>query len=114
MTFFERITGRDMTKKYRELEHRLEQMPVEYQKTGKQIHGKLVLHSDFTGRNIMYISEGVLEFLEEMNEQGKTIEEIFGNDLDTFCNELTKNQPTFDVRDRWRRKLNTKIQKRFS
>ncbi len=114
MTFLERITGSDMTKKYRQLEKRLMDLPKEYQKAGRKIHSKLVLHSDFTGRNILYISEGVLEFLEEMNDQGKSIEEIFGDNLDTFCEELTVGQPSFDIRDKWRQKLNSKIEKRFN
>ncbi len=114
MTFFEKITGYDMTKKYYQLEQRLDSLPNDYQKAGRKIHKKLVLHSDLSGRNILELSEGVLEFLEEMNSQGKSIDEVFGDQLDIFCNELSVDEPTFDIRDKWRKKLNSKIQKRFN
>lgn len=114
MTFFEKITGYDMTKKHRQLEQRLDLLPNDYQKAGRKIYGKLVLHSDFSGRNIIELSEGVLELLEEMNSQGKSIDEVFGGQLDLFCNELTVDEPSFDIRDKWRKKLNSKIQKRFN
>lgn len=113
MKFIDKITGNDLTRDYQEIDKRVAQLPTDFQTCWEQIFVKIRYHSNFTGRNLTPIYFGILEMLEEMNELGKTTEEIFGNDIDGFCNALTADEPTYDVRDKWRKKLNNKIEKKF-
>lgn len=113
MTFIDKITGNDMTRDYRQMQARVELLPLEYQQAWDQIFAKLGLHTNFTGRNLTPLYNGVLDMLEEMNALGRSIEDVFGGDLEGFCAELTSDQPSFDVRDKWRKRLNKKIERRF-
>lgn len=113
MTFFDKITGNDMNREFKAMDARIAQLPAEYQACWQQIFAKISIHSDFTGRNLMPILAGIVDMLEEMNSLGKTVDEIFGGDLDTFCDELTQDEPSFDPRDKWRKQLNDKIEKKF-
>lgn len=112
-TFIDKITGNDMTREYKVMRKRVEQLPSEYQQAWDQMFAKIAVRSDFTGRNLTPIYSGLIDMLEEMNSLGKTIDEIFGGDIDGFCDELTIDEPSFDIRDKWRKKLNKKIEKRF-
>ncbi len=109
MTFLEKITGSDMTKQYKQFEKRLEQLPADYTLAWEYINSKLAVYSDFTGRNLMTLLEQVLEMLEEMHSLGKTTNDIFGGDINGFCEQLTEGMDSYSVRDKWRRNLNNKI-----
>lgn len=113
MTFIDKITGNDMKREFEEMNGRIAKLPDDYQTCWQQIVPKIGFHADFTGRNLMPIYHGIVDMLEEMNSLGKTVDQIFGNDLDTFCNELTQDEPSFDIRDKWRKQLNEKIEKKF-
>ncbi len=113
MTFLEKITGSDIKREHAEMKKRVEKLPTEYQKTWDVIFAKLAIRSDFTGRNLTPLYLGILDMLEEMSSLGKSIDEIFGGDIDGFCNQLTVDEPSYDVRDKWRKKLNKKVEKRF-
>lgn len=65
MNFWEKITGSDMTKEMKAFELRVKKLPVDYQSAWEKINLNLWSHSDFTGRNLMPILDGVLGLLEE-------------------------------------------------
>lgn len=109
MTFWEKITGSDMTKQYKEFEYRLKQLPTDYQLAWEYIAKNISIYSDFTGRNIMILLEQVLEMLEEMNTLDKSTNDIFGGDIDGFCTQLTEGMESYATRDKWRRNLNRRI-----
>ncbi len=113
MTFLEKITGSDITKEYKKFEEEIKKLPEEYQKVWEEIKVKLMIYSDFSGRNLLPLLSAVLQFLQEMNEENKTIEEIFGNNIDGFCAELTKGMISYDIRDKWRNDLNKRIYKKL-
>ncbi len=113
MTFWEKITGSDMTKQYKEFEQRLEKLPADYTLAWEYINNKVAIYSDFTGRNLMALLEQVLEMMEEMHSLGRTTNYIFGGDIDGFCKELTAGMDSYSVRDKWRRNLNKKIHKKL-
>lgn len=113
MTFIDKITGNDMNRDYRAMQKRVGELPTEYQNAWDDIFVKVAIRSDFTGRNLTPLYFGVLDMLEEMSSLEKSIDEIFGGDIDGFCNQLTVDEPSYDVRDKWRMKLNKKIDKRF-
>ncbi len=65
MDFLDKITGSDMTKEYKTFQLRAKKLPAEYQLAWKEINANMWQRSDFTGRNIMPILNGVLGLLEE-------------------------------------------------
>lgn len=113
MTFVDRVTGNDMKREYKEMKIRVSKLPLEYQEAWEQIFVKLSMRSNFTGRNLTPLYSGVLDMFEEMESLGKSIDEIFGGNIDGFCDELAWDEPSFDIRDKWRKQLNDKIEKRF-
>lgn len=113
MTFIDKVTGKDLTREYQQLNSRIEVLPQEYQQAWEQILVRLNMRSDFSGRNLIPLCKGVVDMLEEMNIEGRTIEQIFGGNIEQFCNELAIGEPSLDVRDKWRKQLNNKIEKRF-
>ena len=64
MNFWDRITGSDMTKELRLFESRAKKLPSDYQVAWGKIKANIWPHSDFTGRNLMPILDGVLDLLE--------------------------------------------------
>ena len=60
MNFWGKITGSDMTKEMKNFESRAKKLPADYQAAWGKIKDNLWPHSDFTGRNLMPILNGVL------------------------------------------------------
>jgi DNA-binding ferritin-like protein (Dps family) len=81
MNFWEKITGNDMTKELKRFESRSRKLPAEYQAAWGKIKANLWAHTDFTGRNLMPILDGVLGLLEESAADGQSVQEVFGDDI---------------------------------
>ena len=113
MNFWERITGSDMTKEMKRFESRAKRLPADYQTAWEQINALLWPHSDFTGRNLMPILDGVLGLLEETAAEGQSVEEALGDDIKGFCSALVGEEGAKSYRDKWRDQLNHHIAKRL-
>lgn len=113
MNFWDRITGRDMTKELKAFRQRAKKLPPDYQTAWEEINAHLWTHSDFTGRNIMPILDGVLGLLEEAAAEGQSIEEVLGDDIKGFCKELAGEEGAKSFRDKWRDQLNKNIAKKL-
>jgi len=114
MNFWEKITGSDMTKEWKTFESRVKKLPVEYQAAWEQITANFWSHSDFTGRNLMPILDGVLGLLEESASEGQDIHEVLGDDIKGFCSALAGEEGAMSYRDKWREQLNNNIAKKLS
>lgn len=114
MNFWEKITGSDMTKEMKAFEKRIKKLPVEYQAAWKKINEHLWSYSDFTGRSLMPILDGVLGLLEETAADGLTVPEVLGDDIPGFCSTLAGEEGAKSLRDKWREKLNNNIAKKLS
>lgn len=114
MNFWEKITGSDMTKEFKTFELRVEKLPADYQATWEKIKANLWQHSDFTGRNLMPILDGVLGFLEETASEGQSVKEALGDDIKGFCSALVGEEGAKSYRDKWRKQLNNNIAKKLS
>lgn len=88
MSFWEKITGSDMTKELKSFEARAIKLPADHQAAWEQIKAYLWPHSDFTGRNLMPILDGVLGMLEETAADGQSVQEVLGDDIKGFCSAL--------------------------
>jgi DNA-binding ferritin-like protein (Dps family) len=113
MNFWEKITGSDMTKQMKAFESRVQKLPADYQAAWKEINSNIWAYSDFTGRNLMPIFDGVLGLLEEAAADGQTVQEVLGDDLKGFCSALVGAEGAKSYRDKWREQLNHNIAKKL-
>jgi DNA-binding ferritin-like protein (Dps family) len=113
MNIWEKITGSDITKEFKVLESRANKLPPDYQAAWEKIKAHLWSHSDFTGRNLMPILDGVLELLEETAADGQSVQEVLGEDIKGFCSALADAEGAKSYRDKWREQLNKNIAKKL-
>ncbi len=113
MNFWEQITGSDMTKEWKTFELRAKKLPADYQAAWEEINTCLWMRSDFTGRNIMPILDGVLGLLEETAAEGQSVQEVLGDDIKGFCSALAGEEGAKSFRDKWREQLNHNIAKKL-
>jgi DNA-binding ferritin-like protein (Dps family) len=113
MNFWEEITGSDMTKELKAFGLRVKKLPDDYQAAWGEITANLWPHSDFTGRNLMPILDGVLDLLEETAADGQSIQEVLGDDIKGFCSALAGEEGAKSYRDKWRKQLNNNIAKKL-
>ncbi|QNK55930.1 DUF1048 domain-containing protein [Paenibacillus sp. PAMC21692] len=113
MNFWEKITGSDMTKEFKTFESRAKMLPADYQAAWENIKNHLWPHSDFTGRNLMPILDGVLGLLEETASDGQSVQEVLGDDIKGFCAALAGEEGAKTYRDKWRAQLNHNIAKKL-
>ena len=113
MNFGDRVTGNDMTKELKTFDSRAKKLPADYQEAWKKISLNLWPHSDFTGRNLMPILDGVLGLLEEAAADGQSVQEVLGDDIKGFCSALAGEEGAKSFRDKWRDQLNKNIAKKL-
>lgn len=113
MNFWEKITGSDMTKEMRAFESRAIKLPADYQAAWEKINANMWEFSDFTGRNLMPILDGVLGLLEEASADGQRVQEVVGDDIKGFCSALAGEEGAKSLRDKWREQLNRNIAKKL-
>lgn len=113
MNFWEKITGSDMTKELKGFEARAKELPADYQEAWEKIKANIWPHSDFTGRNLMSILDGVLGLLEETAADGQSVGEVLGDDIKGFCSALVGEEGAKSYRDKWRQQLNNNIAKKL-
>ena len=113
MNFWDRITGSDMTRELRAFKARVKKLPADYQMAWEEINANLWQHSDFTGRNLMPILDGVLGLLEESAADGQSVQEVLSDDIKGFCSALAGEEGAKSYRDRWREQLNNAIARRL-
>ena len=100
MNFWEKITGSDMTKEMKAFESRAKKLPADYQAAWEKINVNMWTHSNFTGRNLMPILDGVLGLLEESAADGQSVQEVLGDDIKGFCSALAGEEGAKSYRPR--------------
>lgn len=113
MNFWDKVTRNDMTKEFKAFESRAKNLPADYQESWEKIKTYLWPHSDFTGRNLMPILDGVLDLFEETAADGQSVQEVLGDDIKGFCSELVSEEGAKSFRDKWRKQLNNNIAKKL-
>lgn len=113
MNFWEKITGEDMTKEMITFESRAKKLPIDYQVAWEKIKAILWQHSNFSGRNLMPILDGVLGLLEETAADGQSVQAVLGDDIKGFCSALAGEEGAKSFRDKWRKQLNNNIAKKL-
>lgn len=113
MNFWEKITGSDMTREMKAFDSRAKKLPADYQAAWEEININLWPHSDFSGRNLMPILDGVLGLFEETAAEGQSVQEVLGGDIKGFCSALAGEEGAKSYRDKWRDQLNNNIAKKL-
>lgn len=113
MNFWEKITGSDMTKEWKSFQSRAKKLPADYQAAWEKIIVYLFPHSDFSGRNLMPILDGVLGLLEESAAEGQNIQDVLGDDIQGFCSALAGEEGAKSYRDKWREQLNRNVARKL-
>jgi DNA-binding ferritin-like protein (Dps family) len=113
MNFWEKITGSDMTKEMKAFEVRAKKLPADYHAAWEQVNANLWSYSNFSGRNLMPILDGVLGLLEEAAADGQRVQEVLGDDIKGFCSALAGEQGAKSYRDKWREQLNHNVAKKL-
>ncbi|MFD0589206.1 DUF1048 domain-containing protein [Paenibacillus sp. GCM10027627] len=113
MSFWDKITGNDMTREMKAFDSRAKELPAEYQLAWEEMNIDLWQRADFTGRNLMPIFDGVLGLLEQSAADGQSIQEVLGDDIKGFCSALAGEEGAKSLRDKWREQLNNTIAKKL-
>lgn len=113
MNIWERITGSDISKNLKRFDTRANKLPDDYKVAWEKIKAYLWPQSDFTGRNLMPILDGVLALLEETAVDGQTAQEVLGDDIKGFCTALAGEENAKSFRDKWRDQLNKDVAKKL-
>ncbi|MGL4760146.1 MAG: DUF1048 domain-containing protein [Sarcina sp.] len=113
MNFLDKITGNDMTREFKSFECRVIKLPMEYQLAWEEIKKDIWQYSDFTGRNLMPIFDSILTMFEETALEGLSVQAVLGKNIKEFCFELMGENKPSTFRDKWRRKLNSNIEKKL-
>ena len=113
MNMWEKVTGSDITKEFKLFELRAKKLPTDYQVAWEEIKSNLWCHSDFTGRNLMPILDGILGLLEETSADGQRVQEVLGDDIKGFCSALVGEEGAKSYRDKWREQLNNSVAKKL-
>ncbi|MNR49525.1 hypothetical protein D3C85_1689120 [compost metagenome] len=102
-----------MTKEFKAFESRAQKLPADYQAAWEEIKANLWSYSNFTGRNLMPILDGVLGLLEEGKSDGQRVQEVLGDDIQGFCSALAGQEGARSYRDKWREQLNNNVAKKL-
>ena len=113
MTFWETITGSDLTKEWKAFEARAAALPPDYQAAWRQITSTLFPYGNFSGRNLMPLLDAALGLLEEASADGQPIHEVLSDDIPGFCAALAGGEGARTYRDRWREQLNSNVARKL-
>ena len=114
MTFWETITGSDLTREWKAFEARAEALPADHRAAWEEIKGHLLPYSDFTGRGLTPILDSALGLLEETAADGQAVHDVLGDDVEGFCAALAGGQGGRSHRDRWREQLNRNVARKLA
>ncbi|MEU6676251.1 DUF1048 domain-containing protein [Streptomyces sp. NPDC046925] len=114
MNFWEKVTGSDLTRDWKEFEARAEVLPDDHRAAWDQIVAHLLPHGDFTGRNLMPILDSALGLLEQTAADGQSVHEVLGDDIPGFCAALAGGEGVRTYRDRWREQLNRNVARKLN
>jgi DNA-binding ferritin-like protein (Dps family) len=113
MSFWETITGSDLTSQWHRFDARARALPADHQAAREQITVHLYPYADFTGRNLTPILDAALSLLEEAAADGQSAHEVFGDDIAGFCTALAGGAGARTYRDRWREQLNSNVARKL-
>ncbi|MFB9234485.1 DUF1048 domain-containing protein [Plantactinospora siamensis] len=113
MSFWDTITGADLSREWQAFDVRAEALPADYRAAWEQIKSHLFPYAGFTGRNLTPILDAALGLLEEAAADGQRLPEVLGDDIPGFCAALAGGEGARTYRDRWREQLNRNVARKL-
>ena len=113
MNFWEKVTGSDITSAMQSYAERMYGLSEDYAAVWDEIVRCLYAYTDFTGRNILPVLDGLADWLEAAAVDGKSVREVLGEDIESFWSALASGEGLKTGRDRWREQLNRSVKKRL-
>lgn len=113
MNFWEKVMGSDITSAMQSYAERMYGLSEDYAAVWDEIVRCLYAYTDFTGRNILPVLDGLADWLEAAAVDGKSVREVLGEDIESFCSALASGEGLKTSRDRWREQLNRSVKKRL-
>ena len=95
MTFWEKITGNDMTKELKTFESRVQKLPKDYQIVYKEIQKYLFKVGPVELTEGTEMLSGIVDLFEDGVALGKIVLEVTGRDVAAFCDDLIKDSKTY-------------------
>ena len=113
MSFWETITGSDLTREFEAFEVRATALPADYRAAWTEIKAHLLPYGNTSGRNLMPILDSTLGLLEETAADGQSVQEALGEDIKGFCAAIAGEEGVKNYRDRWRDQLNRNVARKL-
>ncbi|WP_461213572.1 DUF1048 domain-containing protein [Lacticaseibacillus sp. GG6-2] len=122
MTFWEKITGKDMDKQMQAFDQQIATLPADYQAAWQQVSALLwggsgaelpASGGSFSGRNLMPVLAGIVDLMTETASVGLSAEAALGSDLAGFVSDVTRESGIVSTRDHWRQQLNADVHRRL-
>jgi DNA-binding ferritin-like protein (Dps family) len=113
MSFWDTITGSDLTREFQAFEARAEALPADYRAAWAEIKTHLLPYGNVTGRNLMPILDNTLGLLEETAADGQSVQDALGDDIRGFCAAVAGGEGAKNHRDRWREQLNRNVARKL-
>ncbi|GGN65131.1 hypothetical protein GCM10010112_26090 [Actinoplanes lobatus] len=114
MSFWETVTGSDLTREWQAFETRAQALPADHQAAWQEITNGLAPYTNFSGRNLLPIVDAALGLLEEAAADGQSTREVLGDDIPGFCAALAGGEGARTQRDRWREQLNRNVARKLA
>ncbi|MGL4953650.1 MAG: DUF1048 domain-containing protein [Culicoidibacterales bacterium] len=110
MKLIEKITGSDITKTFKALEVRVQQLPKAYQLAWEEMKTVIWNNSnDLIGRKTLPLMEELVDLLEISAADNLEVSVLVGGDIQTFCLALLDEDRAKTYRDKWRQQLNKAV-----
>ncbi|CCH33178.1 DUF1048 domain-containing protein [Actinosynnema sp. NPDC047251] len=113
MSFWETVTGSDLTREWKAFDARAQALPADYRAAWEEVKAHTASYSDFTGRNLMPILDNALGLLEQTAADGQSVHEALGDDVEGFCAALAGGEGARTYRDKWRAQLNRNVARKL-
>jgi len=113
MSFWETVTGSDLTREWKAFEVRARALPADHRAAWEQVKAHLFPYGDFTGGNLLPILDAALGLLEETAADGQSVRDVLGGDVAGFTAALAGGEGSRTYRDRWREQLNRTVARKL-
>ena len=110
-TYFNIKKMMESKREYRRQMARVSALPEDYQYVFKKIQSHMWMFAAGSGYDMLKIHYDLIDLFETGAAEGKSVLEITGEDVASFCEELLRSASTYT--ENWRENLNRDIHKKL-
>lgn len=117
VSFWNTITGNDMSQALKADAARIAQLPEAYQQAWTQMSATLMsgmqVSASFTGRNLMPVFSGLVDYLAEAAGDGVSIDDAIGSDPASFARQVAQANGVPLLLDKMGAQLNRRVHQKL-